>query len=135
MLANPVKAVCAPFEIPTAELWPDTEGVASKVAVKVPLCEGKAELFQTPLAVAVEQTTAGFTCRLTVLLWLRLPLAPVMVSVYVAAGVVLAVAQLTVEDPEPPLIAGALQLAPLGTPLTVRLTLPLNPLLGATVAV
>ncbi len=48
---------------------------------------------------------------------------------------VLAVAQLTVADPEPPLIAGALQLAPLGTPLTVRLTVPLNPLLGATVAV
>ena len=81
MLAKPVKAVCAPFEIPTAELWPDTEGVASKVAVKVPLCEGKAVLFQTPLAVAVVQTIAGFTVRLTVMLWLRLPLAPVMVSV------------------------------------------------------
>ncbi len=81
MLANPVKAVCAPFEIPTAELWPEIEGVASKVAVKVPLCEGKAELFQTPLAVAVEQITAGFTVRLTVLLWLRLPLVPVIVSV------------------------------------------------------
>src|SRR5437762_6669607 len=77
MLANPVKAVCAPFEIPTAELWPEIEGVASKVAVKLPVCEGKAVLFQTPLAVAVEQTTAGFTVRLTVLLWLRLPLVPV----------------------------------------------------------
>ena len=48
---------------------------------------------------------------------------------------VLVVEQLTVEDPEPPLIEGALQLAALGTPLTARFTVPPKPLLGVTVAV
>ena len=45
------------------------------------------------------------------------------------------VEQLTVDEPEPPLIEGALHVAPLGNPLTPRLTVPLNPLIGATVAV
>jgi hypothetical protein len=73
--------VCAPFDVPTAELCPDTDGVASNVAVKLPLREGKAELFQVPFAVAVVQVTAGLTVRLTAALWLRLLAVPVMVSV------------------------------------------------------
>src|SRR5689334_7477647 len=99
MLAKPVLAVCAPFDIPTVEPWRETDGVASKVAVKVPLCDGKAVFNHAPLAVAVVQTFAGFTVRLTVVLWFKLPLVPVMAMGPLAA--VLEVETVNVELPEP----------------------------------
>jgi hypothetical protein len=55
----------------------------------------------------------------------------------VPAGVVLEVETLRVEEPEPPLIDAGLKvpMAPAGSPLTLRLTVSLNPLLGLTLTV
>jgi hypothetical protein len=54
----------------------------------------------------------------------------------VPVGVVLAVEMLSVEEPEPPIEAGLkLAEAPLGNPLTPRLTVAVKPLSGLTVAV
>ncbi len=75
------------------------------------------------------------TVKLTLALWLRLPLVPVMVRVKVPGEVEMVVEQLRVAEPEPPLIEAVVQAAPLGNPLTARLTVPVNPLIGATVAV
>ena len=63
------------------------------------------------------------------MLCVKPPLTPLMVSVYVPAGVlVLVVTESVVE-----LLAGfglKLPLAPLGSPLTLRVTWPLNPPVG-----
>lgn len=75
------------------------------------------------------------TVKLTLALWLRLPLVPVMVRVKVPGVVEIVVEQLRVAEPEPPLIKAVVQAAPLGNPLTATLTVPVNPLIGATVAV
>ena len=68
---------------------------------------------------------------------LGLELVPVIVRINVPAGVEAEVETLSVEEPEPPLIEAELKfaLAPLGNPLTLRSTVPLNPLLGVTDAV
>src|SRR5260370_21088395 len=68
--------------------------------------------------------TALFTTKVTVVLWLWLPLVPVIVSVYLAGAVALVVEQLTVHDPAPPLMESAVQVAPLGSPPVSRLTVP-----------
>src|SRR5260370_7812771 len=87
--------------MPTAALSPATEGIASNAAVKLPLCEGKAKLFQVAFAVVVEHTAAGFTVRLTVALWLRLPLVPVRGSVAVPCAAVLLPGMVTVHGGVP----------------------------------
>ena len=70
----------------------------------------------------------AFTTNVTVVLWLRLPLTPVIVSAYVAAGVEQLVDTESVEDPETLIDAGVkLAVAPAGTPLTLRLTVPVKP--------
>ena len=75
------------------------------------------------------------TVKLTLAVWLRLPLVPVTVRVKVPGEVEMVVEQFRVAEPEPPLIEAVLQVAPLGNPLTARFTVPVNPLIGATVAV
>ena len=78
----------------------------------------------------------GFTTSVTVVECTRLPLVPVMVSVYVPAGVLVLVVTDMLEEPEPVTEAGLkLALAPLGRPLTLKLTTPLNPPDAVTVAV
>jgi hypothetical protein len=79
----------------------------------------------------------GLTTRVTDVECERLPLAPVMVSVYVPAGVVLTVATLNAEEPDPPLMDVGLKLpvAPVGKPLTLSDTVPLNPFSDPTFAV
>jgi hypothetical protein len=78
----------------------------------------------------------GFTCSVTLALWVRLPLVPVTVSVYVPAAVVLAVETLNVEEPEPLTEVGLNEVVtPVGTPLTLSATLPLNPLSAPTLTV
>ena len=55
----------------------------------------------------------------------RLPLVPVMVSVYVPVGVVVDVETVSVELPEPETDDGLkLAVAPVGNPLTLRFTVP-----------
>jgi len=119
--------------MPTAALSPATEGIASNAAVKLPLCEGKAKLFQVAFAVVVEHTTAGFTVRLTVALWLRPPLVPVIVSVAMPCAAELLAVMVSVHDI---VAAHVVAVTPEGRPeVTLTLTLPLNPFAGVTVAV
>lgn len=71
---------------------------------------------------------AGFTTSVTVVAWARLPLVPVIVRLYVPAGLVALVVTDMVDEPEPVTEAGLkLALAPAGNPLTLKLTLPANP--------
>jgi hypothetical protein len=61
------------------------------------------------------------------MLWLKLPLVPKTLSVYVPTGVVLAVAIVSVEEPVPVIETGLkLAVAPVGSPLTFRATTPLK---------
>ena len=68
------------------------------------------------------------TTRLVVATCVRLPLVPVIVSGDVPVGVVLAVVTVMVEEPLPVIVAGEkLAEAPVGKPLAVRVTVPVNP--------
>ena len=79
---------------------------------------------------------AGFTVSVTLLEWVVLPLVPVMPMVKVPEGVVLPVVTVRVEEPEPATEAGLkLAVAPAGSPLALKLTVPLKPLTAPTVAV
>ena len=83
-----------------------------------------------------EKSGAGFTIRVTVALWIKLPLVPVMVRVFVPVAAPVVVVMLRVELPEPITEVGVnVALAPAGSPLTVKPTLPLNPLRELMVAV
>ena len=72
------------------------------------------------------------TTRVAVVVCIRLPLTPVMVSVYVPAGVVLAVVTDS-EDVEVVGLVVKVPFAPVGSPLMLNVTWPENPLLGVTV--
>ena len=76
------------------------------------------------------------TVRLTVVVCDRLPLVPWIVKLNVPRGVLDFVETVIVELPEPVMDAGLnVAVARDGKPLTPRLTLPLNPLLGVIVTV
>ena len=78
----------------------------------------------------------ALTTSVTVAVWLRLPLVPLIVSVYVPAVVVDLVATLKVEVPEPVTEVGLkVPVAPVGIPVTLRLTAELNPFVAPMVAV
>ena len=65
---------------------------------------------------------------------MRLPLVPVMVMVEVPVGVVLAVVTVSVEVPLPLMVPGEkLAVAPVGNPLALRVTVPVNPFRAPTV--
>lgn len=65
-----------------------------------------------------------------------MPLVPVIVNGKLPVGVVLAVVTVKVEEPEVVTDAGLkLAVAPVGSPLTLRFTVPVNPLVGVTVTV
>jgi hypothetical protein len=67
----------------------------------------------------------------------RLPLVPVIVSVYVPVGVLPVVVTFMVLFPEPPVMGLGLKeaLALEGSPLALKVTLPVKPPEGLTVAV
>lgn len=70
---------------------------------------------------------AEVTVSETLVVWLRVPLVPVMVMVKVFTGVVREVATVSVEDA---FVAGFglnVAVAPVGTPLALKLTPPVNP--------
>ena len=84
----------------------------------------------------MKSLAAAFTTRVRLVLWLRAPLVAAMVSEYVPAGVAQLVEAVSVEEPEPLTEAGLkLAIAPLGKPLTLKLTVPVNPLSGFTLTV
>jgi hypothetical protein len=78
----------------------------------------------------------GLTVNDTAAVCNRAPLVPVMVSVEVLWPMELPVLMVIVVVPEPVTVGGVkLGVAPLGKPLTLGVTVPLNPLLGVTVTV
>jgi len=72
--------------------------------------------------------------RIVTAVWLRLPLVPVIVSVKLPFGVFVEVATVSLEDPEPPLIDVGVKVAVAsdGSPVTLRVTVPVNPPMGET---
>jgi len=72
-----------------------------------------------------------------VAVWLNVPLVPLIVSVLVPMGVLLFVVIVSVELHEGPVADLGLKLAVerAGNPVTLKLTLPANPLSGVTVTV
>jgi hypothetical protein len=71
---------------------------------------------------------AVFTTSVTVVVCDRVPLAPVIVRGYVPTAIVAAVETVSVELPEAATDAGLkLAVAPVGNPLTLRLTVPVKP--------
>jgi hypothetical protein len=76
------------------------------------------------------------TANVTVAVCVNEPLVPVIVSVGLPAGVLLVVVTVSVDDPVPLTVDGENDaVAPLGTPLLLRLTDPLNPLMAPTFTV
>ena len=77
------------------------------------------------------------TVSITVEVWVTPPLMPVMVRVKVPAGVELEVEMFSVEEPEPPRIAGGVKVpvAPAGRPVTLSATSLLKAPTGATLTV
>jgi hypothetical protein len=72
----------------------------------------------------------------TVVEWTSAPLVPVIVSVTVPVGVVLLVAMVRVEVPDPVTDVGLKrELVFAGNPATLNVTLPLNPFKAVTVTV
>jgi hypothetical protein len=83
-----------------------------------------------------EKSDGGLTTKVTDVVRVRLPLVPVTVMGYDPAGVVVAVLRVIVVVPLVVTVAGLKLLeAPAGRPLALKLTVPLNPLLGVTVIV
>jgi hypothetical protein len=73
-------------------------------------------------------TGAAVTTKLVVAEWVRAPLVPVTVRVDVAAGVVVLVVTVIVEDPLVAIVGGEkLAEAPVGKPLALSVTVPVNP--------
>src|SRR5262249_61112414 len=97
----------------------EAEGVASKVAVKVPVRAVASALFCQALPAVTH--TGALTVKVIVVACVKLALVPAMVSGYVPAGVELVVETLNVEEPEPPLIEVGVNVpeAPAGTLLTL----------------
>ena len=88
------------------------------------------------VADSVKLACPALTTSVTVAVWFRLPLVPLMVSEYVPAVVVDLVATLKVEAPEPVTDAGLnVPVTPVGIPVTLRLTAELNPFVAPRVAV
>jgi hypothetical protein len=77
----------------------------------------------------------GFTISVTEAVWLSVPLVPVIVNEKLPAGVVLAVVTVRVDEPEATEAGLKLAVAPVGNPLTLKLTVPVNPPEGVTVTV
>ena len=74
------------------------------------------------------------TTSVAVVVCVKLPLAPVIVSVYVPTGVLVLVVTESVDE----VVAGfgvKLPVAPAGRPLAVNATWPVNPLIGVTATV
>ena len=74
--------------------------------------------------------------RVDVTVCVRAPLTPVIVKIYVPLGVVVAVLTVMVEEPGVLTDAGLkCAVAPIGSPLTLNVTVPVNPPNGVVVTV
>jgi hypothetical protein len=80
------------------------------------------------LGVAAMLKSGPCTTNVTVAVCDRVPLVPVIVRVYVPAGVVVAVETVSVELPELLTDIGLkLAVAPVGNPLTLKVAVPVKP--------
>src|SRR5688572_1824238 len=87
-------------------------------------------------AAAPRRSVYFVTVSDTVVVRTRAPLVPVMVKVNVPFGVLFFVATVSVEDPEPVTEGGLkLAVAPPGSPLAEKVTVPAKPPEGVTVTV
>jgi hypothetical protein len=78
----------------------------------------------------------AFTTKLTVVACVKLPLVPVIVNVEVPTGVLPVVVTVKVELPAPVTDVGEkLAVAPVGNPLALSVTTPVNPFNAAMLAV
>ena len=74
---------------------------------------------------ALRLKSTGFTTSVTDAVWVNTPSVPLIVRLYVPAGVVLAVLMASDDVPVPVTDAGVkVGVAPAGRPLTLRLTVP-----------
>ena len=117
------------------------------VVLEVPLASFQFDWATTPatsvLAIAVPSPTnlipiaaALATVRVTLAVWVKLPLVPVIVSGYVPSGVVELLVTVSVELPAPVTVAGTkLGVAPAGSPLALSVTTPVNPFSATMLAV
>lgn len=75
------------------------------------------------------KSAVAVTLSIAVAVWVDDPLVPVIVSAGLPIGVPLVVVTFRVEEPEPVTEEGAKDpVAPVGSPLTLKSTEPLNPL-------
>jgi hypothetical protein len=92
-----------------------------------------------PTTVCVAGVTANVkstTLKVTLVVCASVPFVPVIVSVEFAAGVVPEVVTVRVDVPAPVIVAGLkLAVAPAGNPVTVGVTVPLNPLTAVVLTV
>jgi hypothetical protein len=78
----------------------------------------------------------AFTTKLTVVVCVKLPLTPLIVNVDVPTGVLPVVVTVNVEFPAPVTVAGEkLAVAPVGNPLALSVTTPVNPFKAPMLAV
>jgi len=78
----------------------------------------------------------AFSTKLTVVVCVTLPLTPLSVNVEVPTGVLPVVVTVNVEFPAPITVAGEkLAVAPVGNPLALSVTTPVNPFSAAMLAV
>jgi len=78
----------------------------------------------------------AFSTKLTVVVCVTLPLMPLSVNVEVPTGVLPVVVTVNVEFPAPITVAGEkLAVAPVGNPLALNVTTPVNPFSAAMLAV
>ena len=100
----------------------------------VQLCAGTSQAETVSYALATPPGVPGeLTTRVAEAVWTRLPLVPVIVRVYVPVGVVDAVWTVSVEVPDPLTEVGLnVPVAPVGNPLKVNPTEPVNPPVAVT---
>jgi hypothetical protein len=83
-----------------------------------------------------EKLAAAVTVNVTVVVWTKVPLVPVMVRVELPTGVLALVVTVIVDDPVPVTVVGLkVAVAPVGSPLALKVTIPLKPPEGVIVAV
>jgi hypothetical protein len=82
------------------------------------------------------KSTGPLTTNVTVLLWVKLPLVPVITNEYVPAGEELLVVTFMVDEPEPVTDGGVKPaLPPVGSPVTVNPVVPAKPFCAVMVTV
>src|SRR5262249_33617797 len=110
------------FTVPAKPFSPVT------VTVDVPVVLRGTVMLAGESAIEKSGAGAGLTTSVTVVECTRLPLVPVMVSVYVPAGVLVLVVTDIVDEPDPVTDVGLkLALAPAGSPLALKVITPLKP--------